>query len=156
VRTVELLLDERLEAGVRVLWCRLRDAGLPSLANHRHPTNRPHLTLLTAASLAGLPQLPLPLPAQLGAARMLGKALVLEVLATQPLRAAHARVRSALAGPGRWPPPQEWVPHVSLALNVPAHQREAALRSLADLPTAHGQFTAARSYDTATRTVVDL
>lgn len=44
VHTVELLLDPRLEDGVRDLWDRLRDAGLPSLAAHPHPTNRPQFT----------------------------------------------------------------------------------------------------------------
>ncbi len=48
MRTVELLLDPGLDQGVRDLWDRLRDAGLPSLAAHPHPTNRPHLTVITA------------------------------------------------------------------------------------------------------------
>jgi hypothetical protein len=156
VRTVELLLDPRLDHGVRELWERLRDAGLPSLANHPHPTNRPHLTVLTAESIDGLPPLPLPVEAELGEVRLLGRALVRAVTATTELRDLHTRAWSALAGSGPWPPPKEWVPHVSLALKVPAERYGEALELLATLPPAHGRFVAARSYDTGTRAVFDL
>jgi len=155
VHTVELLLDGPLEKHVRTLWRRLHEAGLPSLATHAHPTNRPHLTVLTAESLAGLPSLPLPVAAGLGPVRMLGRALVRDVTLTAALRELHAAARSALAG-DPWPPPPRWIPHVSLALNVPPNRREAALRLLADLAPADGHFVAARSYDTRTRTVTDL
>ncbi|XVU29518.1 hypothetical protein ACQPZJ_21315 [Actinoplanes sp. CA-054009] len=106
MHTVELLLDPGLEDLVRQKWLVLREAGLPSLATHGHVSNRPHLTVATAESLAGL------------------------------------------AG--------EWVPHVSLALRVPAEQRAAVPAALGDLPRAGGWFVAARSYDTATREVADL
>jgi hypothetical protein len=154
MRTVELLLDPVLEDAVRLLWARLHDAGLPSLATHRHPTNRPHLTLLTAASLGELPGLPLPVPAVLGPARMLGRALVLEVEAGRALRDLRAAVWRSAAEP--WPAPDEWVPHVSLALNVPAARRDEALGALSGQPVRRGAFAAARSYDTATRTVTGL
>ena len=133
------------------MWDRLRDAGLRSLAVHPHPSNRPHLTVVTASSLAGLPALALPVAAGLGPVRMLGRALVREVTPTARLRDLHAQVWAALAEP--WPPPPEWVPHVSLALNVPADQREAALRLFAGEPDVAGSFVAARSYDTQTRAV---
>jgi hypothetical protein len=55
-----------------------------------------------------------------------------------------------------WPSPAEWIPHVSLALRVPADRREAALEVLGALPPAHGQFVTARSYDTETRSVSAL
>jgi hypothetical protein len=156
MRTVELLLDPRLEHGVRDLWNRLHDAGLPSLATHRHPTNRPHLTVLTATSLTGLPPLPLPVTAELGPVRMLGRSLVREVTSTPELRRIHADIWSALPGADPWPTPPDWIPHVSLALNVPADLREPALRLLATVPAETGQFVAGRSYDTGTRTVADL
>ena len=152
MRTVELLLDARLEDGVRDLWARLHEAGLPSLATHRHPTNRPHLTLLTASSIAGLPPLPLPVAAELAGVRMLGRALVREVTPTAELRRIQAELRSAWPGDS----PLEWIPHISLALRVPADRRQAALDALAGLPAEHGQFVAARSYDTETRTVTGL
>lgn len=153
MHTVELLLDADLETGVRELWDRLRDAGLPSLATHPHPTNRPHLTVLRAASLAGLPPVPLPATAELTGMELLGRALVRRVTPTAELRRFHAAAWSALAGPDTWPPPGDWTPHVSLALNVGADRREAALEVLGALPVARGHFTAARSYDTRTRTV---
>jgi hypothetical protein len=156
VHTVELLLDRRLEDGVRNLWARLRDAGLPSLATHPHPTNRPHLTVLTSADLAGLPPLPLPAAAELSEVRLLGRALVRPVTPTAELRRFHAEAWSALRGSQAWPPPADWVPHVSLALNVPATRRQAALDLLAALPPETGHFVAARTYDTQTRTVSPL
>ena len=154
MHTVELLLDDRLEAGVRELWSLLRDAGLPSLATHPHPTNRPHLTVLTAASRAGLPPVPLPLVAELGPVRLLGRALVREVRATPQLRELQAAAWSAL--PAGWPAPPDWVPHVSLALKVPPDRREEAAGLLAGVPAAAGLFVAVRSYDTATRAVTAL
>jgi hypothetical protein len=45
VQTVELLLDEALEAQVLAQWRALADAGLPSQALHTGPANRPHVTL---------------------------------------------------------------------------------------------------------------
>ncbi|GAA4604499.1 hypothetical protein BJY16_005030 [Actinoplanes octamycinicus] len=156
MHTVELLLDPALERGVRDLWETLREAGLPSLAGHPHPTNRPHLTLLTARSLAGLPPLPLPVAARLGPVRMLGRALVREVEPTAELRDLQGAASAALAAAEPWPPPGGWVPHVSLALKVPPDRIEPALRVLADLPPARGRFVAARSYDTRSRTVTGL
>jgi 2'-5' RNA ligase superfamily protein len=153
VHTVELLLDDGLERGVRELWRRLDDAGLPSLARHRHPTNRPHLTVVTAGSPAGLAPSWLPVPAELGAVRMLGRALVRAVTPTAELTALHAQVWESLAGADAWPAPDDWVPHVSLALRVPEDQRAAALDLLAGVPPARGSFVAMRSYDTVTREV---
>lgn len=155
MHTVELLLDQELEEGVREWWRRLRDAGLQSLATHPHPTNRPHLTVLTAPSLAGLPPLDLPLPAELGPVRALGRSVVREVIAPPELRELQARVWRSLPGEP-WPAPAEWVPHVSLALKASPAQRQAALALAANLPPARGRFVAARSYDTETRTVTDL
>lgn len=156
VHTVELLLDPELDRGVRDLWDRLRDAGLPSLATHPHPTNRPHLTLLTARSLAGLPAPALPVPAELGEVRLLGRALVRAVTPAAGLREIQSRVWTALAGAEPWPAPAEWLPHVSLALRLPEDRRAAALDLLATLPPARGQFVAARSYDTRTRAVTGI
>ncbi|GIF09010.1 2'-5' RNA ligase family protein [Actinoplanes siamensis] len=146
MHTVELLLDDELADAVRRQWDFLLEAGLPSLAGHPHPTNRPHLTVVRASSLAGLPALPVPLAAELGPARKLGRALVRQVTPTPELRELHFRVWSAL--PDAWPPPGEWVPHVSLALRFP-------LPDVPALPAGgdRGQFVAARSYDTVTRTV---
>lgn len=157
VRTVELLLDPALDDGVRDLWRRLHAAGLRSLATHRHPTNCPHLTLLTAAEAPpSLPAPGLPIRAELGAARILGRAVVREVVAGAALRELRAQLWRSLRHAGPWPPPDEWVPHVSLALNVPPDDRDVALTLLGDLPPAYGWFVAARSYDAGARTVTGL
>ncbi|MBM2619600.1 2'-5' RNA ligase family protein [Actinoplanes sp. LDG1-06] len=150
MHTVELLPDEGLDSAVRKQWGLLLDAGLPSLASHGHPTNRPHLTVVTAASLDGLPALSLPVAVSFGAARMLGRALVLPVEVTDQLREMHERVWSAL--PSAWPPPAEWVPHVSLALRA----SPAALTAASSFGRVEGSFVAARSYDTSVRTVIAL
>ena len=153
MHTVELLPDEALSSGVRDLWDRLLDAGLPSLATHRHPTNRPHLTLLTTPTpVVALPPLPLPTPVTLGPVRLLGRALVLA--ADDSVRPLQASVWSALGG--GWPAPADWVPHVSLALRVPAALRARAGAVLAGAPAMSGSLIAARSYDTETRTVREL
>ncbi|MFG1997363.1 2'-5' RNA ligase family protein [Actinoplanes sp. NPDC048988] len=154
MHTVELLPDAGLESAVREMWSRLVAAGLPSLATHGHATNRPHLTLATAASVEGLAVAGLPVPAELGAVRFLGRAVVWEVRPTAALLEVQARVCAALPDP--WPPPGEWVPHLSLALRVRSAQHEAVLAALGDPPRAGGWFVAARSYDTATRTVTGL
>ena len=156
MHTVELLPDPELADGVRDLWFLLRDAGLKSLADHSHPTNRPHLTVITADSLDGLARLRLPVAAELGDVMVLGRALVREVVLTAELSELQAEVWSSVRDPTAWPTPPEWRPHISLALNIPAAQRPEALRLLDDLPPAHGQFVAARSYDAQTRTVTDF
>ena len=51
-RSVELLLGEDSEAAVRADWDRLAEAGLPSSGRHRSASNRPHITLVAAPSLA--------------------------------------------------------------------------------------------------------
>jgi hypothetical protein len=154
VHTVELLLDDQLEAGVRKLWDLLLRAGLPSLATHTHPTNRPHLTVLTAASLTGLPALPpLPIPVELGPARILGRALVRAATPAPELHAFQAEAWSSTTD--AWPPPADWAPHISLALKIPPARHDEALALLAAVPPAAGRFVAARSYDTDTRIVTD-
>jgi hypothetical protein len=154
VHTVELLFDPATEASVRDLWARLHVARLPSLATHRHPTNRPHVTLTTAASLAGLPVLALPASVTLlPGVRMLGRALVREIAAAPALTETHAAVHRAVGGHRA---PGDWIPHVSLALRVPEDNQAAALALLADLPQLTGTFSAARSYDTERRTVTPL
>ena len=44
-QSVELLLDEGLDALVRSDWDALAVAGLPSQGRHRSASNRPHVTL---------------------------------------------------------------------------------------------------------------
>ncbi|MGW7493099.1 2'-5' RNA ligase family protein, partial [Streptomyces luteogriseus] len=130
MRTVELLLDEAAEQAVREAWRRLADAGLPSQARHRSPTNSPHLTLaacpeLTAPIRWELAEVAaaLPLPVRCtGVVRferptsVLAWALDLD----PPLAGLHRRVWEAVASDS--PPetlnpfhePGRWAPHITL------------------------------------------
>ena len=152
VHTVELLLDDDLDAAVRAVWDRLAAAGLKSLALHPHPTNRPHVTLATGAVRPARLDLPLPLPVTLdGTIRFDGRVgmLVWLVVPSPALLALQADVWRATADENPLHEPGRWVPHVSLARRVPPG-------FAADAGVRHGRFVAARSYDTETRTVVSL
>ncbi|WP_329009659.1 2'-5' RNA ligase family protein [Micromonospora rifamycinica] len=168
MRTVELLCCPALEEAVRAAWGRLAGAGLPSLARHGHPTNRPHLTLAAvddfppgaADRLAGLFDAALPLPVRLDRVTVLdGSApLVWPVRPTATLTGLHRAVWAALDGAdGRrpWHAPGHWIPHLSLALRFRDHDRRLA-RAVVDGDRPAGRFVAARSYDGDTRTVQSL
>jgi hypothetical protein len=161
VHTVELLPDPALDAVVRGVWQRLAAAGLPALATHGHATNRPHLTL---GSAAGLPPLGaalagLPVPVRLSGVLAFPGARAALAWAVVPSRAlldVHAAVQEALGGEDGHHAPGRWTPHVSLALRATPEQRAAAVALLGALPEAEGELVAARSYDSGTRTVRPL
>ena len=173
MRTVELLADEETEQRVRGWWDRLAAAGLPSLAAHEHPTNRPHLTLAEAREgfgagvqerLGAVLADALPLDLRLGALGLFPtrRGLVLHrvVVPAPPLVALHAAVADLLADAGAAPAehllPGSWTPHVSLALRLPPADVGAAVALLADTAAPPGRLVAARSYTSGERTVVDL
>jgi hypothetical protein len=162
--TVELLLDEELEERVHGVWARLAAAGLPSLAEHRPPTHRPHLTLAAADALppdgwlaTGLGGLPVPVRLDgvlsFGGAR---GALAWAVVPSRALLDVQAAVSQLVRPRSPWLRPDLWTPHVSLALRASPAQRAAAVGLLADLPAAEGVLVAARSYDEPSRTVRPL
>src|SRR3989337_1728364 len=117
----ELTVDPALDGLGPSGWQRLRVAGLPSLATHAHPTNRPHLTLAAAdrltpevsAALAGLP-----VAAVLDGLIFFERAVGWRVILTDTLRELQAEVWRALEGARRNPQhePGSWMPHVSLVL----------------------------------------
>ncbi|MFD3609142.1 2'-5' RNA ligase family protein [Streptomyces atroolivaceus] len=172
MHSVELLPDEATDRAVRDVWRRLADEGLPSQAAHRHPTNRPHLTLATADVLsagvhARLRQTfaGLPVPLRLGGLlRFSGRTQVL-AWAVQPddvlvhLQEAVWRVVREAPRSGRPNPlldPVRWVPHITLgrgrdtAWAVPD---DRLLPARADgTAAATGLWTEARYYDSVTRT----
>jgi 2'-5' RNA ligase len=172
MRTVELLADDGLDRAVRAAWRRLDQVGLPSLAQHRHPTNRPHLTLASAepwpaAAPAALAEALRALPIGVRLDRLVffgGRAGVLAWLVDggDVLRELQAQVWSALdPGPldpgGRNPQfePGAWTPHVSLARRLRPDQAPLAAVALGGIVAA-GTLDGARSYDSANRTVVPL
>jgi len=167
VRTVELLGDAGLEEAVRAAWRRLDEAGLPSLARHRHPTNRPHLTLASVAefppgateaigrALRGLPVL-----VQLGGLHFFGGRagmLAWAVDGGEALRDLQAQVWSALDGAARNPlhEPAVWTPHISLARRLSPDQVPLAGQVTGE-SVRDGKLDRARSYDSLTRTVRPL
>ena len=169
--TVELLPDDELAGEVRRLWQRLADAGLPSLAAHPHPTNRPHLTLTLVDVLppAGRDALDaafddvLPMPARLEAlAAFPGREAVLywAVVPSVQLLALHARVTEGLvaAGTAQRPlhAPGRWTAHCTLAHRLTPPQLGAAVEVLRGWTAAEGTWAAARTYDTVSRTAEPL
>ncbi|MFF0778428.1 MULTISPECIES: 2'-5' RNA ligase family protein [unclassified Streptomyces] len=167
MRTVELLLDEAAELEVREAWRRLADAGLPSQARHRSPTNSPHLTLaacpeLTAPIRWELAEVAaaLPLPVRFtGVVRferptsVLAWALDLDSV----LADLHRRVWEAVASdtpPAALNPfhqPARWSPHITLGRT----RRAGAFtgRRVLDLlpaPPLSVRLVTLRSYDTET------
>jgi hypothetical protein len=171
VRTVELLPDERLDAAIQGTWRRLALAGLPSLAGHRHPTNRPHLTVAEAealpdAELAAVGRdvaaaLPLEVSVvALGAFVRRGLVLHLVVVPSPELVALHSRVWQRLVAAGAAPrerlAPGRWAPHVILASRLARADLSAAAALVADQLPLQGAWVAARSYDDEVRDVIAL
>lgn len=156
---VELLLDPGADAGVRAEWARLAGAGLPSRADHRGASNRPHVTLTTSEGWPGAdaladPVSALPVAGWLGAPVVLGRGpfvLARLVVVTRELLALQAGVAaavgplsSALVEPGRW------VPHVTLGGRLTGEQVAEALAVLGPEP-GKVSFVGARHWDSVGR-----
>ncbi|MET7370861.1 2'-5' RNA ligase family protein [Streptomyces sp. NPDC005566] len=177
MHSIELLPDETTERAVGNVWRHLLDSGLPSQAAHRHPTNRPHLTLATADNCpadirARLQQdlSVLPVPLHLGrTVRFTGRINVLAwaVLPDPDLLRLHERVWRTLRdipACGRLNPllaPERWKPHITLGRGRNAFWPgpDAAL-----LPEAYagpeyvltGRWVAARTFDSVAHTATSL
>jgi 2'-5' RNA ligase len=173
VRTVELLLDESADLAVREAWRRLADAGLPSQARHRSPTNSPHLTLATCPELTApirweLAEVAaaLPLPVRItGVVRferptsVLAWALDLDAA----LAGLHRRVWEAVTADS--PPqalnpfhaPGRWTPHITLGrTRRPGAFTDRRLPGLLPAPPLPVRLTTLRSYDTETGALEEL
>ncbi|MGW2826243.1 2'-5' RNA ligase family protein [Streptomyces sp. NPDC001443] len=167
MRTVEVLLDEAADFEVREAWRRLADAGLPSQARLRSPTNSPHLTLaacpeLTAPIRWELAEVAavLPLPVRFtGVVRferptsVLAWALRLDAA----LADLHRRVWDAVVSDS--PPetlnplhaPARWSPHVTLGRSRrPGAFAGRRIPELLPTPPLSVRLTTLRSYDTET------
>ena len=138
VHSVELLFDDRTDAAVRQVWDELAGAGIRSLAGHRSPTNRPHVTLTVAETIDSGADEALhslrdrfPLRAVVGAPMVFGGGrsvtLVRSVVPSAELLAVQADVhRMCLPHmPGGALPhgqPGHWTAHVTLARRLPLDQ----------------------------------
>lgn len=167
MRTVELVAAAGLDDAVRDAWRRLAAAGLPSLADHPHPSNRPHLTLVTVDGFPAGAEgrlrtalATLPVAVRLHGLIFFGGRLRMaawRVVPDDALLGLHAEVWRAVDGAVRNPlhAPGRWRPHVSLARRVrPEHH--AAVAAVCGDRAVPGRLVAARSYDGDSRTVIDL
>ncbi|MCT6778875.1 2'-5' RNA ligase family protein [Streptomyces sp. CS7] len=173
MHSIELLPDGATDRAVRGVWRSLADEGLPSQSAHRHPTNRPHLTLATAetfpaetrtALAESLAALPLT-----GLLRFSGRVNVL-AWAVRPdaaLLELHETVwrilREAPGGGGRSNPllsPARWVPHITLGRGRGAVWPGPDGRWLPEEATGPGvlpgRWAGARSYDSTSRTTAGI
>ncbi|MFV2117656.1 2'-5' RNA ligase family protein [Streptomyces sp. Act-28] len=177
MHSVELLPDEATERAVRDVWSRLLQAGLPSQAAHRHPTNRPHLTLAAVDALApearmrldeALTVLPLPLVLR-GTVRFTGRVRVLAwaVRRDDALLRLHETVWRTLRDMPAGGPlnplhaPGRWNPHVTLGRGRgavwPVPDDELFRGTPGGAPDGlTGRWVGARTYDSTTRTTAPL
>lgn len=147
MHSIELVLDDQLDAAVRGEWRMLSEAGLPSQADHRGASNRPHVTVSTADALPldGPVDL-LPLPITVGSLVLFGagtrRTLARLVLPTSELLALRD-------GPG-------WTPHVTLARRLPVEDIPTALAALDGRGDLHGEAVGLRHWDGTRKIVTPL
>ncbi|WP_299052813.1 2'-5' RNA ligase family protein [uncultured Nocardioides sp.] len=161
--SIDLGLDDALDAEIRRQWLLLADAGLPSLAEHPGVSNAPHVTLAQRRRLpppdavrraaARLP-VPLTLTGLLVLPTRRGLVLARAVTADDALLALHAEVVGlvdAASDREPWPPaahtaPGAWTPHVTLAVGLEPDQVARALDVL-PLGVLSGEGTTLRHWD---------
>lgn len=153
--SLDLDLDAASADWVRQDWARLREAGLPSQAQHRGASNRPHVTVLAAAALG---------PEVLSAAGELAAVLPrtvawsgLVVFGSSPVVLARLvsvdadvtalveRVRTA----GQQTSGRPWVAHVTLSRKLPADRLGEAVAVLTPGSGPPGSLVALRRWDPA-------
>jgi hypothetical protein len=158
---VELLFDPGAEAAIHREWAALAEAGLPSQAHNRSPSNRPHVTLTVAAridpvvdpELAG-PARRLPLDCVIGAPMLFGHrslTLVRLIVPSMGLLRLHESVHAICAphladGPLAHAHPGRWTPHVTLARRLAPADLPAALEAV-DAEDLIGAFAGLRRWD---------
>lgn len=153
LHALELLPDDAGAAAVRRDWQALRDAGLPSMLDHRGSTNTPHVTVVASPEIA--PEVEqvaadtigrlLPLAAPTSGLALLGGervSLVRLVAAPDDLVQAVLDLRERLADQ----PHPGWLPHVTLARRLPRDRAPEALAVL-DARTDDLVLTSLRRWD---------
>ena len=159
--SIELLFDDDTEAAIRRDWSALAEAGLPSQARHRSPTNRPHVTLSVSdrieprvdAALSG-PAGQLPVKCRVGAPMLFGRnalTLVRLIVPTAKLLRLQESVAAICAtymtpGPFAHSQPGEWTPHVTLCRRLAPVDVAAAL-AVIGLDDVEGTFAGLRRWD---------
>jgi 2'-5' RNA ligase superfamily protein len=161
VHSVELIFDPDTETSVRRIWAALAEAGLPSQARHRSPTNRPHTTLAVSERIdpqvdAGLsaPAGLLPLDCRLGAPMLFGRkafTLVRLVVPSVGLLALHESVDAICAphmmpGPLTHSRPGQWTPHVTLCRRLAPADVATAIEVIG-ISDVVGTFAGLRRWD---------
>ena len=159
--SVELIFDGQTDEIVRREWAALADAGLPSQANHKSPTNRPHVTLTVGERIdpavdAGLwePARQFPLECRIGAAMVFGGrtlTLVRLVVPSAGLLRLHESVDAICAPfvtgePFDHTRPGQWTPHVTLGRRLTPAQVAAALEVIGPGDVT-GTFAGLRRWD---------
>lgn len=164
MRSIELVFDDATESAITADWSRLAAAGLPSLASHTAPSNRPHITLAAGGGLLvpdtlGVFRGTLPLDVAFSGVQVfsggrykyvLARSVVLSTALTELHRDLHANIGGAVA----LTLPGAWTPHVTLARRVTGEQLGRAL-DLLELPF-EGRIEGARLWDSSTKSVTAL
>ena len=137
LHAIELLPDAGGEASLRADWTALREAGLPSMLDHRGSTNTPHLTVLSATSIGSSLEAEaadrfgalLPVTARssglvvFGGERVsLARTLDLPDEVVRAVLGLRASARTAQA-----PDRLGWSPHLTLVRRLPRHDLQRAI-----------------------------
>ena len=139
-QALELTFDRRADETIRTQWNALRAAGLPSMARHTAPTNRPHVTIDIRDALSaeaeyalGPVSLRLPLDVLIGAPLLFHSrrrwVLSRHVVVDRALLELHAHAHAVLGRDGApLTSPGRWVPHLTLARGISDEQLPEALK----------------------------
>ncbi len=166
VQSVELILDDESDAGIRAVWDRLLDAGLPSQARRSGANNRPHVTLVAlrrpepgrepAIEAAVASRLTAGMALRLGGLVAFGRGpfVLARLVVTNPallaLQAAVFEAAGAESAPTTFAAPGQWTPHITMAHRVQAEQLGAAV-ALATAPEETVTVAGCRRWDGDTR-----
>lgn len=164
MRSVDLTFEDSADQAIRNDWAALAGLGLPSLASHTSPSNRPHITLVAGAELVvapGAQEIEDLLPIVVGFSGLVafpagrGKFVLARlVVPSRDLLQLHARLHRHSRGAYTHTGPDAWTPHVTLARRMTSEQLGAAVDALDVMPAA--RCTEARLWDSSTRTITPL
>ncbi|MDJ0393177.1 2'-5' RNA ligase family protein [Rhodococcus sp. G-MC3] len=160
VQSLELILDDTLDAAVRREWQLLLDSDLPSQGRHTGVSNRPHITLSVADEMDEFDAriddeyLRIGMPVRLGAFVVFrGKHATLArlVVPSRQLVDLHARAFELVGdadGSRSHTAPGKWTPHVTIARRMTRVElAEALLRLDSVQPDLVGTTSALRRWD---------